>query len=297
MTNNNVTLGSTQKGSRSRVSVFVYTPNPDDNTDSGRLFGQVIEHLQSKWPGTLLLAACSRIPKQVGPSRSLDWVRLDDDQSGSDLAGFLGEMFRVRAFVFIGPESTGFLNSIDSDHLCPRILLSQETVAPGNHQAEHTLTTNQLSDWRQTLDDLFIESVPVELFCGPDNLAAEVVNMLRRHPHGNRARQVVVNWAGAADERLGRVLAALSEASQATFLADLFLSEMFDVPRGWLTPSVADVFLHPKAWQQLGSFVRLLLSAPRRVDFSVSSDSPRAWVRAGVQAVNSSLALFRRGVK
>ena len=137
----------------------------------------------------------------------------------------------------------------------------------------------------------------MELFCGPDNTADEVVDMLSRHPHGDQARQVVVNWAGAAGDRLGRVLAALTQVSQAKFLADLFLSEMFDVPRGWLTPTVADVFLHPRAWQQLGGFVRLILTAPRRVEFCVSSDSPRAWVRVGVKAVNSSLALFGRGVK
>jgi len=279
------------------MSVFVYTPNPDGKSNSGRLFQQVIEHLQSNWPGTLLLSACTSIPKDVGPSQSLDWVRLDQDKSGSDLAGFLAEMFRVRAFVFVGPESIDFLDSIVADSLRPRILLSGEDVSPGSHEAEHTLSTNQLSNWRKDLDDLLVESVPVELFCGPGNPAAEVVDMLRRHPHGDQAHQVVVNWAGAADARLGQVLDALSETSQAKFLADLFLSEMFDVPRNWLTPSVADVFLHPRAWQQLGSFMLLLLTAPRRVEFCVSSDSPRAWVRAGVQAVNSSLTLFGRGVK
>jgi len=213
------------------------------------------------------------------------------------LAGFLAEMFRVRAFVFVGPESIGFLNSIESDYSSPRILLTEEAGSPGSNVAEHVLATKQVADWQRLLDDLLVESVPVELFCGPDNLAAEVVGMLSRHPHGDQARQVVVNWAGAADQRLGRVLAALSETSHASFLADLFLAEMFDVPRGWLTPSVADVFLHPRAWQQLGSFVRLLLTAPGRVEFCVSSDSPRAWVRAGVQVINSSLTLFGRGVK
>ncbi len=257
------------------------------------MFRQLRAHMARRWPGTLVLAACQRAPRDPRPESGLDWIRLppgDSLELDRELVGFMGGMFDCRAALFVGAQA---LAMVGAAGLGPRIAVLPRR--PADEQGVDHVVVAKGKEWLAQIDQLLVRTVPVELFCRPDHSPQDVLQMLAAHPLGMRAHELVLNWQGVADERLGEILHLLRQRTRARVLVDLFLSELFDVPRAWLVPSVGDVFLHPRAWRQLAGFGGLLFRAPGNTRFQLSSDSPRAWVRAGVAAFNSSLALLGRG--
>jgi hypothetical protein len=278
---------------RFAVTVLLASESARPGQRDGDLFTSILEHMEARWPGTLVVAASRQPPADLDPSTRIDWLRLPDPGDevtaplASELLASTAAMHRTSVSIFVGRSALALLDGAQPPWFGHRIFVAGAEPAPAGAEVERVLELSEpggVHALLETLDDELAPRVPMGLLVDAGTELSQVIEQLHARPAWRRMPGLTLFWEGPAVDALPRLVRGLSETVDLPITVEAGL-------RSALAPR-ASSFL-ATGWASLRA-ASSLTALPPTADLQLRVEGPGPWLQLAAGGADHALRLLRR---